>query len=660
MNRIIVTTLALVALTLSAVASGSVTEEEILNLVLPPQYSNVALSPNGQRAAATVRVDRDYNMVILDISDPRQPTVTYSLQQNQGESINSIRWANDERVMYTTTDTQAGQNEEQLTGRIYAINYNGKRGRVIMGAGVGVSFFSFGDIIDLMPDDKYRILVRSQPFFGDRGPIFEILNIYTGKRSTVETSPFDAGQLFADSKNRARFASKQFEEDLSFVYAYKPDPEGEWVEFENPFDAEVDFISINDSGTKAVFRKNDFRDSGIIELDLETREYRFLSSHPKVAVSNWIVEEGEDGDEVVAVIYEPDSLQIEYLNPDSRWVQLHKGLSASFPGMAVFFTLDEDRLKSLMTVWSDRQPARYFALDPWQPSAVYLFDSRPGVDADDIGTRQAYWIEARDGLDMQVYVTRPANAPEGPMPAVVVPHGGPFYQRDGWSFDGFAEIIARQGYAVIQPNFRGSGGRGEQFVEMGFKRWGLEMQDDVTDATLWAFEEGIADANRTCIFGWSYGGYATLAGVIKEPELYTCAFAMAGVYDLPLMERRGDTNDTEGGRTFLDQAIGSDRTDMEARSPAYNVESIVTPLYVAQGKADIRVPVQQFYSLTNSLDEAGIPYESLLIPNEAHTLYNPENIVNFWQTLSTFLDKHIGPESAGKARQSAASEPAAP
>lgn len=636
------------ATVLSGSLSAKVTEEEILGLMIPPTYSNVALSPDGKRAAATVRVDRDNNMILMDISNPRKPVVTYSLRQTDGESIQAIRWANNERVMYTTSLTQGGQNEEFLSGRIYAINYDGKRGRVVMGPGVGVSSFSLGDIIDLMPEDKYRILVRSFSFFGDRGANFEEINIYNGKRRTIATSPFDAGALFADSQNRARFAIAQREEDLSIVYAYKPDPDGDWIEFDNPFDADVDFLAINDSGTKAKFQKNDFGDSGIIELDLQTMDYQVISSHPKVTPSTVVTAEGEDGDEVVAVFYEPNNRIVDYVNPDARWSKLHKRLAASFPGMSVGFSINRDSPKSLMTVWSDRQPPRYFLLDTEQPSATYLFDSRPDVDADDIAERKAYWVEARDGLEMQVYVSRPVDAGEGPTAAVVVPHGGPFGIRDGWSFDSFAEIIVRQGYTVIQPNFRGSSGRGEQFVTMGYQRWGMEMQDDITDATLWAFEEGLADPDKTCIFGWSYGGYATLAGIIKEPQLYACAFAMAGVYDLPLMERRGDTNDTEGGREFLRQAIGENRDDMEARSPAYNVENIITPLFIAQGKADIRVPVQQFYSLKNSLDEAGIPYGELLISNEAHSLYNPDNIVKFWMTLSAFLDKHIGPDAAGK------------
>ena len=182
------------------------------------------------------------------------------------------------------------------------------------------------------------------------------------------------------------------------------------------------------------------------------------------------------------------------------------------------------------------------------------------------------------------------------------------------------------------------------------------MQDDITDATQWAFEQGIADPERTCIYGWSYGGYATLAAVTKEPELYTCAYAMAGVYDIPQLYRRGDTNDTRGGREFMRQAVGESREDMIARSPAYHVENIVTPLFLAHGKADIRVPIQQYTVLAKNLDEAGVEYESLLISNEAHTLYAPESRRAYYNALTDFLGQHLGPNAPGKSGQYASVE----
>ena len=646
----------------SAQADVTLSDEEIM--VFAPvnaQYESVALSPDGQRVAATVQIDRDFNLVIMDVSEPRQPKVTYQGQPPRNESINEIRWISNERLLYWTTLTRTGQNEEQLSANVYAINFDGKRSGQLMGPAAGPSYFLPTDIIDTLPEDKYRILVRTRSLLNDRSQVFEELNVFTAKHRVVDASPFSEGSALAeggaatllpDSGNRARFALYQSPETLAVEYAYRPDPEGEWVDFESPFVGSIEFIRMNDEGTTAIFQQNDMGSAGIVELNLETKEFAYLSSHDRVTVTDYVTESDNAGTRIVAAWYEPDRPTVDYIEPDSRFARLHKRLQASFPDAAVDFKMPvAGNSKTLMRVYSDRQPSRYFLLDVDTPSATYLFDSRPQVDAEQMGSREAYWVTARDGIEMQVYVTFPPgyDPVQGALPTVINPHGGPFEIRDSWAFDAHAQLIASQGYAVIQPNFRGSGGRGDQFVALGQKRWGREMQDDITDVTYWAYEEGISDPARTCIYGWSYGGYATLAGIVREPELYACAFAMAGVYDLPLMERSGDIRRAESGRTFIRLAIGDDREDMIARSPAYHVENIVTPLFVAQGRADMRVPLAQYESLLSNLDEAGIPYDSLLIANEGHTLYAPESWVAYFRALLGFLDEHIGPESAGKA-----------
>ncbi|MEO0617011.1 MAG: alpha/beta fold hydrolase, partial [Pseudomonadota bacterium] len=327
------------------------------------------------------------------------------------------------------------------------------------------------------------------------------------------------------------------------------------------------------------------------------------------------------------------------------WKRLH----ASFPGQHIRIAdRSRDGSTALISVYSDRQPARYYLLDTEAFTARYLFEAKPEIDPEEMATKEAFWIEARDGTPFQLYVTRPVDAPDKPLPTVMVIHGGPHGPRDTWSFNLEAQLLASRGYVVIQPNYRGSGGFGFQFERSGYRKWGREMQDDVTDATLWAFEQGIADPVKTCIYGGSYGGYATLAGITREPGLYACAFAFVGVYDLEMMKVRGDIPDSEGGRTYLDVALGTDKEDLKARSPANHVEKIITPLYIAHGKADKRVPVQQFYNLRKKLDAAEIPYEELLVAREGHGFYALENRVRYYNELLDFLEAHIGPNAPGK------------
>ncbi|MFT5995371.1 MAG: dipeptidyl aminopeptidase/acylaminoacyl peptidase, partial [Glaciecola sp.] len=196
-----------------------------------------------------------------------------------------------------------------------------------------------------------------------------------------------------------------------------------------------------------------------------------------------------------------------------------------------------------------------------------------------------------------------------------------------------------RGYAVVQINFRGSGGYGDAFEEAGYRKWGREMQDDVTDATLWAVEQGYADKDRLCIYGGSYGGYSALMGVVREPDLYQCAMGYVGVYSMPIFYTHGDIPKRASGVKYLERVIGTDQEVMLANSPAYNVDKIKAALFIAHGKKDVRVPMEQYYALTEALDKIGKPYESML-REEGHGYSLEQNRYDLYNKMITFFDKH--------------------
>ncbi|MEN7343246.1 MAG: S9 family peptidase, partial [Pseudomonadota bacterium] len=400
-------------------------------------------------------------------------------------------------------------------------------------------------------------------------------------------------------------------------------------------------------GGEVLMRAEDEGTFGIIRMDLETKEFEHVIKHDYVPTNSILV--GTDNETIVGAEFLPGLPEYKFIDDDSEHVRLWKRLKAAFPNFQVRsngFTADGKL--GLISVFNDRQPPRYFLLDTETFSARYLFDVKPEIDPDLMLPKESHIIEARDGVKIQAYVTRPNVESDGPLPTVFVIHGGPHGPRDQWAFDSEAQLLASRGYVVVQPNYRGSGGFGYEFERSGYRKWGREMQDDVTDVTRWAFEQGIADPNKTCIYGGSYGGYATLAGITREPDLYACAFAFVGVYDLPMMKVRGDIPDSKFGRTYLDQALGTDKEDLMDRSPANHVDKIITPLYVAHGKADQRVPVQQYYNLIKKLEEAGVPHEKLLVKNEGHGFYRLENRILYYSELLGFLEKHIGPDAPGK------------
>ena len=230
-------------------------------------------------------------------------------------------------------------------------------------------------------------------------------------------------------------------------------------------------------------------------------------------------------------------------------------------------------------------------------------------------------------------------------------HGGPFGIADRWRYNPEAQFFAHHGFATLQVNYRGSGNRGEDFIRMGYREWGGKMQDDVTDATLWAIEQGIADPDRICIYGGSYGGYATLMGVVKEPDLYKCGVGYVGVYDLKWF-RGGDGSDFSRNNNFRDArrnferfmstAVGEDAESLDPSSPVHHVDKIKAELFIVHGAADVRVPVGHAYRLRDALDEIGKDYEWMIKDKEGHGFRDVDNRVDLYSAMLTFFDKHIG------------------
>ena len=224
-----------------------------------------------------------------------------------------------------------------------------------------------------------------------------------------------------------------------------------------------------------------------------------------------------------------------------------------------------------------------------------------------------------------------------------MPHGGPHGPYDSWGFDNDAQFLASRGYAVLQVNYRGSGGRGKAFMESGYGEWGGKMQDDLAEGVQWAIAQGLADKERVCTYGASYGGYAALMQPIRYPDLYKCAIGYVGVYDLQVMKSEGDINDGASGRLYLDQVLGTDVAKLKAWSPAQNVDKINVPVFLVQGSIDKRVPMAQFNALNKALAGRNEPVETMIAQGEGHGFYKPENRAELYRRIEAFLGKYIGP-----------------
>ena len=248
-------------------------------------------------------------------------------------------------------------------------------------------------------------------------------------------------------------------------------------------------------------------------------------------------------------------------------------------------------------------------------------------------------FKAKDGTTLYGFYT--ANG-TGPKPMVVMPHGGPIGPFDNWGYDSHVQYLASRGYAVLQVNYRGSGGRGYNFQHDGWAQWGGLIQDDIADGVRWAIAQGKADPSRVCIFGASFGGYSALMNPVRNPGMYKCAVGYAGVYDLNLLSRTDWSAKSRNGRRQFDRWVGGDEAKRAEQSPANYAAKIDIPVFLIHGKDDQTARVDQFHAMDNALQAAGKKPQTLLIEGEGHGFYNPDNVADLYKRIDAFLRANIG------------------
>ena len=331
-----------------------------------------------------------------------------------------------------------------------------------------------------------------------------------------------------------------------------------------------------------------------------------------------------------------------FFDPQSAVAKLYRKLEKAFAGQRVDITsMTADGKLALVLADGDRNPGDFFIFDTVANKAERLLGRKDWIDPQRAAEIKPVSFKARDGLAIQGYLTVPVGAEAKNAPLIVYIHGGPYGVYDTWRFDQDTQILAAHGYAILQVNYRGSGNHGHAFTAAGKREWGGKMQDDITDATQWAIQQGIADPKRICLYGASYGGYASLMGAAKEPALYRCAAGYVGVYDLPTMHTDGDIRDNASGRNYLNEWVGS-RQNVAQVSPTRLADRIKIPVFLAAGGEDERAPIQHTEMMEKALRNAGVPVEALYDPTEGHGFYKLENEREFYTKLLSFFQKHLG------------------
>ena len=318
-------------------------------------------------------------------------------------------------------------------------------------------------------------------------------------------------------------------------------------------------------------------------------------------------------------------------------------LQAQFQGQLVYpvnSTRKHDKL--LYRVYSDRNSGEYYIFDAALQEASFFDAEQPWLDPDRMASVRRVRYAARDGLMIDGFLTLPPGKPDKNLPTVVLPHGGPIGVSDRWGWDADAQFLASRGYAVLQMNYRGSGGYGNAFEKKGFGEWGGKIIDDITDGVRWAVAQGVADGKRLCIFGASYGGYAALMSAVREPDLYRCAIGYAGAYDMNLLYSDAFATRKASGRLFWEDAIGITVEARRQQSPISYIDQLKAAVMIVHGEDDIITPLSQAKALRSALDARKKPYQWLVKSKEGHGFHNEDNRVELYDKLAAFLEQHIG------------------
>ena len=302
---------------------------------------------------------------------------------------------------------------------------------------------------------------------------------------------------------------------------------------------------------------------------------------------------------------------------------------------------DLDNRRWLIAIGSDQQGPQYWLWDRELDEIRKLFSVQPRLDAYDLVPMESLDLKARDGRRLPAYLTRtPISARTGPQPLVLLVHGGP-QARDYWGFNPIHQLLANRGYHVLSVNYRGSTGLGKDHLLAGEGEWYARMQDDLVDAVRWAVDERIADPDRLVIMGASYGGYAALAGLTRDPDLFAAAIAEVGPSNLrTLLESIPPY--WESGRTILERMIGVGKVDLDAISPIQHVDRIERPLLLGHGANDPRVKLTESETIAAAMAERQLPIDFVVFPDEGHGLANPSNALAMYALVEAFLSQHVG------------------
>ena len=598
------------------------------NFFKNPEKSSYQISPNGDYYSFMAPYKNRMNIFVQKRGDTSSVQLTFE----EDRDVAGYFWPNDNQIMFLKDD---GGDENY---HLFGVNIDGSNL-------IGYTDFEGvrAQIIDDLPDQNEFVVIglnkRNKQVFDPYR-----LNLISGELTMIAENPGNIQGWMFDHDGKLRLATAIVDGvNQSILYRDSEDEEFKTIittNFKEGFSPQFfTFDNKNIIGSSNLGRDK----SAIVEFDPSTaKEVRVLYENEDYDVNG--VGYSKKRKVITAAFYTSWKSERHFFDSTSK--EVIEKIQMQLPGYEIGLTgVNKEENTLIVRTYSDKSLGAYYIYTTEDNKLEQIVEVSPWIDENEMSNQLPINYNSRDGLNINGYLTLPKgytmeNAKN--LPVVINPHGGP-WARDGWGFNPEIQFLANRGYAVLQMNFRGSTGYGREFWEASFKKWGREMQDDITDGTNWLIEKGIADRNRIAIYGGSYGGYATLMGLVKEPDLYAAGVDYVGVSNMftfmktippywePMLEMMYEmVGDLEEDSTMLKEV-----------SPVFHVDKIKSPLFIAQGKNDPRVNVDESDQMVEAMKNRGVEVEYLVKDDEGHGFRNEENRFEFYRAMENFLSKQL-------------------
>ena len=626
-----------------------------------PVLADAKLSPSARYLAAIYGVPGQRASLI--VTDLQQKTSTLVAGFSDGD-VRRFNWVNDGRLVFDLTDRHVAPGGDEMAAGLFAVDRDGANLRQLAHRRAA-SFVQNGSHTDqrILPwhtfmldapgaqNSEFIYVESLEPENSDKVSDVSLLRLNTlkGTFRTVQR-PARVGQWMLDQKGEPRLAMAS-EKGIWTIHYLDP-ATGQWrvlstfPAYKGGRDAFTP-LGFGSDGSLYASAHGDKDTLAIFTIDLATGK---PNPTPLVAAAGYDLT-GElirSGDKLLGVQIRTDEERTVWFDPALDAAQ--KKLDAALRGTVnlMSFPSGNHTEWALVKSFSDVQPLMYYVHNIKTGELDKVGDTYPGIDPARMGQQDPVRYKARDGMEIPALLTLPAGGARN-APLVVLVHGGPYVRGNAWGWHGDTQFLASRGYAVLEPDFRGSTGYGSRHFRAGWKQRGLAMQDDIADGARWAIAQGIADPKRICIAGASYGGYAALMGLVNDPDLYKCGINWVGVTDINLLYTGHWSILSDASEQWkqygMPELVGDqvkDAAQLKATSPIEQAARIKAPLLLAYGGADHRVPIYHGRKFLEAVKPYNQQVEWIEYEDEAHGWHLPANRVDFWKRVEKFLDQHIG------------------